>query len=295
MKCQSLFPTERSYSNGDGTTFALKVIIFVCNIIANGGLLYAIIKLQLTRRPAFIFYSFTCLSDLLISILIQPLMAYTATLPIKSCTILDVIAQCLAHSLCEFSGIMLTLVAIDRYQLMRQKQNWHLIMNKRRAFECVLVSFFVCIIVGVLSVFSSLLSFVYEFQLVLSAINAIILLIVLFIYIRGYIHLTNSVNDLNADVGQRVAKFIAIILAIMALCYIPTFIVYPWYLYNRYKAQHADYKESAFMVVLLSPLVIINSFLSALVLINSSQELHRFFQAKIHALLCRTNQVQNES
>ena len=207
MLCQSLFPTERSYANGDSASLIFNITLCIFNLTANGSLIYALVKLRLINRPSFLFYFSMSLSDFLISLLLQPMMAYTATLQDNNCTPSDVVAQVMAHSFCEFSGLMMTLIAVDRHFQMRRKENWNLIMSLSRARQFIVACSGFCLIIAALSALSSLYSFIYEFQLVLSIVNGSVMVIVMYIYIRGYCHLRNSVANLSTNLGLRVAKF----------------------------------------------------------------------------------------
>ena len=295
MQCQSLFPTERSYANGNTASLIFNIILCISNLTANGSIMYALTKLRLIDRPSYLFYFSMSISDFLISLILQPMMAYTATFQDNSCTTFDVVAQVIAHTLCEFSGLMIMLIAIDRHFQMRRKENWHVIMSSSRARQCIVACSGFCLIIAVVSALSSFYSFIYEFQLILSVVNGSITVIVMFVYIRGYCHLRNSVASLSTNLGLRVAKYITIILVIMAVCYIPTFIAYPMYLYERYAIKSKNYKTTAAVAFLVSPLIVINSFLSAVVLINSSNEIRGFFKQKIDTLFCLTNRQANLS
>ena len=63
------------------------------------------------------------MSDLMISMILQQLMAYTSANGDENCTVHDVIGQCLASSLCEFSGLMMMMIAVDRYR-MKNVESW---------------------------------------------------------------------------------------------------------------------------------------------------------------------------
>ena len=288
MRCQSLFPNKRSLTNGDLSGLIFNIATCIINLSANGSIIYAILRLRLNTKPCFMFYLSMSISDLLISLTLQPMVAYTSTLQDKKCTFDDIVAQVLAHSLCQFSGLMMMLIAVDRYFQMRRKNNWHTLMSRMRARLCIAACLGLCLILALISALSSLYAFVYEFQLVLSIANGGILVFVMLVYIRGYCHLRNSIVEFNTNVGLHVAKYIAFILVIMAVCYIPTFIVYPIYLYRRYAAGSMNYKGAASLLGLVSPLVIVNSFLSAMVLMNSSKEIRGFFKQRLDTLLCRT-------
>ncbi|XP_065054650.1 uncharacterized protein LOC135683342 [Rhopilema esculentum] len=266
MKCQAIYPVGTSRNGGSAIGITICIITSLFNVMSNSTLVYSLVKLKLLHKATFIFYFFMTLSDLLIAAFLQPMVSYIETVSKQSCTITDIVGQFLALTLCEFSGLMITLVAIDRYYQIVLVQNYVTFMSKSKALVLVLLAAIICTIVGTVSVIASFWLFIYEFLLFLSVSNAMILLTVCITYLKGYRELHSRVTASNRAIEIRIARHIAALLVAMSVCYIPTFAAQPLWVYSKYKAKHGPSTTVTLFVSSVAPLVIVNSILNTIIL-----------------------------
>lgn len=190
MKCYTIFAKEASIDKDKSVAgTVINVLVLLLNIVTNSSLIYAILKLKLTRKPTFVFYLFMGINDLIIAVVLQPLVGYLSSQNINMCTPLDVIGQFLAHSLCQFSGLMMTFVAFDRYLHMKLLINYNSSMNSKKAYTLVFVAFIACLLIAASSALSSIYRFVFIFQVILTTINIIVLVAVFVVYLRTFHYL----------------------------------------------------------------------------------------------------------
>lgn len=120
-------------------TFAsVNIIIAVSNIVTNAVLTCVLWKLKKLNTISFKFIFVQALSDILIgiSMLASRTVAYMSSFHYH-CQ-LKRYADILCDSLCTFSGVMVLLVALDRYIHMRYLNRYSAWMTKRRAIFLVI-------------------------------------------------------------------------------------------------------------------------------------------------------------
>ena len=285
MKCQSLLPTTRSYSNGDRINISINIILAIVSLTVNGTLFHSIIKLKMSQRTTFRFCLYMCVSDFLISLILQPLISYVSALSENICTAYDVLIQCMAHGFYQFSGFMMTLVAIERYYQLGNRQNTDEHFNKRTANRLIILALVLCLFLVLCSGLSSFYMFLFELQAVLTAINLSIFIAVMILYIKGIRLLRNAVAPTNNNLlVNRVSRKIVTLVVILVLCYIPMFIVYPLYLYRKYKLSK---DIDPYMTIAMSftvPLPVVNGILQPALIIIASKDLRSHVKARIGRL-----------
>ena len=280
MKCQVLLPTSKI--DQIGLTF--MIILAVFNITANSTLFFSIIKLNLVGRPTFKFCIWMCACDLFMSFVLQPLTAYVSTISNDTCTVADVAVQCMTHGLCEFSGLMITFVAIERYRQLRNQQNVNEIGSSKRAKYRIIFAIFFSFIIILLSTLSSVSMLLFEFHITVSTFNFSVLTIVTLMYVKVIYSLNLAVGHVNQHV-TRVSLTVAILIGILLVCHIPSYIVYPMYLHRKYKV-HADIGTSLTVALsFVTQLTAVNSILQVVVMTISSKEVREYVKARIYCLL----------
>ena len=280
MKCQVLLPTSKI----DRTGLTFMIILAVFSIIANSILLFSIVRLNLSGRPTFKFCIWMCACDLFMSFVLQPLTAYVSTISNDSCTVTHIAVQCMTHGLCEFSGLMITFVAIERYCQLRNQQNVNENGRSKRAKHRIIFAIVFSFIIACLSALSSISMFLFEFHMALSAFNFSVLTIITLMYAKVIYSLNLAAGHVNLHI-TRVSLTVAILMGILLVCHIPSYIVYPMYLHRKYKI-NADITESLTVAMLfVTQLAAVNSILQVLVMIISSKEVREYVKARIYCLL----------
>lgn len=80
MKCYTIFAKEASIDKDKSVAgTVINVLVLLLNIVTNSSLIYAILKLKLTRKPTFVFYLFMGINDLIIAVVLQPLVGYLSS------------------------------------------------------------------------------------------------------------------------------------------------------------------------------------------------------------------------
>ena len=294
MKCYTIFAKEAFIEKDESVAGkVINVLVLFLNIVTNSSLIYAILKLKLTRKPTFVFYLFMGINDPLIAIVLQPLVGYVSSQNINMCTPLDVVGQVLAHSLCQFSGLMMTFIAFDRYLHMKLLTNYNYSMNNKKAYTLVFVAFVLCLLIAASSALSSIYRFVFTFQAVLTAINIIVLLAVFVAYVRTFhylrVHIFADATGVITRADIKVAKYIILLLITMIVCYVPNFISLLVWLYQKYHSSLSPNKFAVMVLGFSSTMVVANSFINSILLVLSNLQLRQFFRFK----LCRREQPVN--
>lgn len=162
-------------------------------------------------------------------------------------------------------------------------------MNQRRAHNCILASVGFCTAIALTSLLSSLQLFLFEFQIVLSTLNAFLLSAVMLIYIQGYCHLRNSVDDFGTIASSRVKKFVTASFSMIVLSYVPITVTIPLYSYHRYEIDSDSANIMASLVTTATVLVLITSTLNPIVVMKSCRELRTFIKGKLRGLVCKAS------
>lgn len=285
MTCQSLLPTNRSYSKVDRIGLTMNILLAISGIATNSILLHSIIKLDLSRKSTFKFCVCMCVADLLIALTLQPLTAHASTIHDAKCTVYDVVIQCMAHGYCEFSGLMMALVALERYRQMRNHQNTNQPLNTHTVHRLIITALSLCLLIVLISALSSYYMFLFEFQTALSNLNFIVLIIEVCAYIKGIHSLKNAVAHVNSHLTARVSRKVIILTTILVLSFIPTFIAYPFYTYQKYSARIEITPSMEFAMSLIVPLPVINSTLQAVIVMISSAEIQNHVTAELRRIL----------
>ena len=279
MNCQSVVLTERTYKYGYNIDLASNIILAVSNIAANGTLLYSVVKLNLSGKPTFKYCIWMCICDLLISFVLQPLTGYVYAFSHDACAVTDVALQCMACGLFEFSGLMTALIGIERYRLVRKRHNATDDGSTQRAQGLIILALIFCLLLVLLSVLSSIYMLLFEFQLVISAFNFSILLTVTILGIKGLYSLNINAGHINHQLTARVSRHVAILIAMSIIYYIPIYIVYPMYLYRKYKIKAEITRPMTSAMLLVTPFPIMNSILQAIMMIVSCKEVREYVKA----------------
>ena len=283
MTCQTLLPANRSYAKGDRIAMASNILLAIAGIASNGVLLHSIVKLGLSRKSTFMFCAWMCIADLLTSLTLQPLTAYASTIDEATCTVYDVVIQCMAHGYCEFSGLMIALMGMERNRQMRSHQNAHQPLNIKTAQRLIIIALSLCIFLVLISALSSYYLFLFELQTALSIFNFIILITVVSSYIAGIYSLKRAIVDINSQLTARVSRMAILVTTILVLSYVPILITYPLYIYQKYRANVQVTSPLNIAMSLIVPLPVINSILQAVLVIISSKEIRNYVTGK---LLC---------
>ena len=276
MNCQSVVLTERTYKYGYQIDLVSNILLAVSNMTANSTLLYSITKLKLSGRPTFKYCIWMCICNLLVSLVLQPLTGYVFAFSHDTCEVTDVALQSMAYGLYEFSGLMIAFIGIERYRLLRQRHNARENGSKQTTQGFIIFALIFCLLLVLLSVLSSVYMFLFEFQLAISAFNFSILITVTLMGIEGLYFLIITAGHINHQLTARVSRQVAILIAISVICCIPIYLVYPMYLYRKYKRKAEITRPMTSAMLLFTPFPIMNSILQAIMMIVSCKEIREY-------------------
>ena len=268
--------------------FAMNCLVSILNISVNSTLIYLVFKLRLWGKPTFVFVVFMSISDVIIGLGPQSLVGYLILVPGSGCRKIEILAQSLLHSLCEFSGLMINLITIDRYLHIRFLNNYNRYMNRHKALVMVVVSVVICLLLAALSTVASITNKLFQLQVVLMTINTCMLIAVCALYVICYYRIRNRTralqnlttqgirrNDLHLAIG------ILLIFVTLLICYLPNFVTMTIWLYQKY---YIAGKQKSVTTAILSYsfiLVVLNSSLNALILMYTDRRIRTFLKSKI--------------
>ena len=218
---------------------ALMVFNFISsliNIFSNAFLLYTVRKLKLGTRVSYRFVVALAISELVVGATIQPLFSvvYADTFASKfHATTLHVAVEATAVVPVQFSTLMILLISVDRYLHMKHLNLYNVYMTRRRGNILIICSVFVSILLGILSILASLYEFYIPVSIGVISTDAIVFSALMICYIKAYLSVRKRVaatEVLNGTakgisrVDMQFAKAILVIMASLALRYIPYYI-----------------------------------------------------------------------
>lgn len=212
----------------------INVLIMISNILSSLYLCKAIWDLKLMKTTiSFKFIFALALSDLSIGIFLQPaLIGILFTNDSMHISAVDLIGQIFTFTFSHFSNGMILIIAADRFLHMHHLQNYVTKMNNRRCRQLVILNLTVNLILTVLSVVASSNGFFHSFNLLLSAIDLSILIVIFVLYTRSYYSIRNRISKLELQNGIfrrtsvvrsdfEVSKGVLFILMSIFICYFP--------------------------------------------------------------------------
>ena len=236
------FPYQKELPNRHiAALVTVNTIISLINIAINSFLCFAIFRLKLLKTISYRLVLFLTISDLCIATIEQPLAtsgylhAYHGA---KRAYKLQLVIQFGAFSLCQFSGIMIVIMAIDRYLHMKYLNRYNTVMSNKRAYILISINLLSSLMCGISYTLSSVYGFFFYMNTVLLFIDLTVLLSSFFIYLRAFMTLRSHVasSEIASARSQskgtttrradlQFMKGILLIMLSLSFCYMPYFIL----------------------------------------------------------------------
>ena len=216
------------------TTNALFLLI---SLPLNLFLCYAILKLRLLNRTSFRFILALTISDLCSILILEPLYIVQYTSAFKgniSSHNWQLVTQFCGFSSCQFSGVMILMIALDRYLHMKYLNNYPSVMTEKRSTILILINAATSLICAILFTISSIYGFFFYVNIVYLFADLAVFLTCYLVYLQAFLTLRANVADSNirndtsrnnirrADV--KFAKGVLFIMLALSICYMPYFI-----------------------------------------------------------------------
>ena len=302
-KCETLWPDPESISVGNRISLVIaNIIIGVSNIIANMFLIYALSRLKQLSKISYKLILCLSISDFCVGLILQPLVTVVMFVNGEELSCHSKLAaQSFSFLFCQFSGVMIMIITLDRYLHMKYLNKYSLYMTPRVANMLVAGNVLSSICIMLSSIFASKYHGFFPFQSGLIVLDSIVILTIFIIYTSTYVSVRNREQGLQTlhnvnkyQTGERkkvdikgchhlaLAKTMVFIVISLFICYVPYFIVgfiRPYKNYIRGK----DPKESIDVLLLWSFVcVYLNSFLNVLIFVSGNKGLQRFMLAMVN-------------
>ena len=262
-------------------------MIMLVNIALNIILCSAILKLKFLRKVTYHFILSLAVSDLCIGIFVHGMITAILTCVLAG-NVAGIHQLLLFHqAICvcfgQSSGLMLLMVAFDRYLHMKHLNFYNAYMTKRKSSFFILGSAIISLAAGIAFMFGSLgsaifqiligLTLTYYFMLVL----AIILYIKIFLDFRSHNENTRLSNCHNSEV--KLFKGIFAIMLSFLVCYLP-FLSFNAYFYYSHESGNIteDLGTKLFLAnILLFEIMLTESSINSIILFSCNGKLKRYF------------------
>ena len=216
---------------------AFNTISSLLTTITNAFLLYAIKKLKLDVNTSYRFITALTISELCLSTIGQPLysLLYADVFPDEAFgEIMEIAAQFVGYVTCQFSGLMIFLISLDRYFHMKHLNLYNLHMTKRKGSFLLFCSVILSNLLAVLLTLAFLNGFFSYVYLGVIITNGVLFLLIIYNYINAYVSLKKRVaamaasNDMPHNTSRadlRFAKGVLLIMASLAFRYMPLLVI----------------------------------------------------------------------
>ena len=226
-----LLKLPKNHAIGLLTTNALFLLI---SLPLNVILCHAILKLRLMKKTSFCFIFALTISDLCSILILHPLyfVEYTYAFTGENNTNnVQLAIQFGAFTFCQFSGVMILIMALDRYLQMKYLNRYPSVMTKKRALILILINAATSLICGILFTISSIYGFFFYINIVYLFADLAVLLTSFLVYLQAFMTLRTNVADSNirndtsrspirrADV--QFVKGVLFIMLALSICYMP--------------------------------------------------------------------------
>ena len=269
------------------TFSAVNLFISLSNVATNGFLSYVLWKLKKITTISYRFIFVQSMCDILVgsALLVSRLVSYRISFA-QFCHLkayADIVCDCL----CMFSGIMVSLIALDRYIHMRFLNQYSIWMTQRRATMLIILNGSLCVIVGIVQVLAYLRGW---HNLVLLILNCIAILLILgtstgYFYAYKSLHVRTKQVDFDRSLPKNAntarpkrnptKEFLKAMIAILSsfmICFTPFVIMSALKFANR--NQTVSEARTIIILFYISRLfVCANSSLNAILYLSLNREL----------------------
>ena len=182
----------------------INLFISVSNVATNGLLSHVLWKLKKLNTTSYRFIFVQSICDILVgsAMLITRSASYFNSFA-QFCD-LKAYADIICDTLCMFSGVMVTLIALDRYIHMRFLNRYSVWMTKRRAILLVILNGSICFVVGGIQILAYLGHWYHLVLLIQNCVAILLIVSTSTVYIYAYKSL--SIRTKQIDFGRSAPK-----------------------------------------------------------------------------------------
>eukprot|EP00794_Sanderia_malayensis_P007459 gene7459-8281_t len=315
--CQSVYPSRQGFGE---TRLALlltcNVVVTLLNIIVNIFLIFALKATNQLRNLSCKLIACLSLSDICVGLVLQNVVSVLLT-AFKSengnCTV-ELVSQFLSYTFPQISGVMIMIIALDRWVHMKFLNKYSSMMNQRTACFMILGNVVFALGIAIVSVVASVYKKFFLFNAVLIIMDSIVILLIYVAYIftfrsvRAHMkgmrrrakendrvedyHRAQSTTPalattaaaagaISKKVDKRdaqLAKTMVLILTSLTVCYIPYFVVGLYWSYVRYYKNTMTSLALDTLVWVSFLLVYMNSSLNAIIFILRNKQMRRLLK-----------------
>lgn len=298
QNCQSVFPSRADLRD---SSFAFltsaNVILTVLNIGVNIFLIYALSSTKQLKKISCRLIMYLSLSDICVGLLVQNPVTVLLTLFKKNSNCpLELTGQSTSYIFPQISGVMIMIIAIDRWLHMKFLNRYSSLMNKRRAHLMVLANVCLALLIAAASVLASLYDFFFIFNAILVVTDVSVVVVIYISYVSTFKSVRTqlaSIRKRNKETNNRLesssaekstlrkkpkkldtelAKTMIFILTSLTVCYLPYFIVGLYWSYIRYQEKSKTGEALDTVLWCCFILVYLNSTLNAAIFIKRNKK-----------------------
>ena len=258
--CYSVYPNREDFKASNIVSLmVVNILISLLSISANSFLIYAIIKTRQTDRISSQFILCLSVSDCCVGIILQPIVILLLTdfAEVHNCA-LELTAQFLSYTFPQISGVMIVIIAFDRFLHMKYLNQYSTYMTKRRGGLLVAINVMLAFFIASCSLAASLHGKFFIFNTVLVGIEVSVAIVCIVIYMFTYriVHQQTdqmrkeqlNMKILSPDASKNVpkqdlklAKTLVFVLTVYSICYLPYLILgLVWSYYQYYKGDQVS-------------------------------------------------------
>ncbi len=308
FSCQVVYPARNNFSKPRlAVLLSLNVVLTILNLLVNVFLIYALVttnQLKSVSRRLIVCLS---VSDIGVSLFHQNFISVIlgALQSSRSCA-LELTSQFFGYVFPQTSGVMILIIAYDRWLHMKYLHRYSILMSWRRACRLVFANVALSVLVASASIIASIYKKYFVFIAVLIAVDFNAFVLNLTAYILTYrstkqhteqpptryqvngnteaapspvVSLTITKKAKKRD--TKLAKTMILILVSLTACFIPYFVVV---LYWSYMHHHLRIATSVSLDTALWCsffLGYFNSTLNAVIFIMSNKKTYTFLKTKL--------------
>lgn len=307
--CETVYPSRNNFSSsGLAVLLALNIILALLNIAVNSFLIFALKATGQLKNISCRLIMYLSLSDIGVGLVLQPLVsAMLGALHYNRNCSLELTGQVLSYIFPQISGVMVMIIASDRWLHMKYLNKYASLMNWQRARLMILVNLGLSLTIAAASIIASVYQkfFIFNAILVLTDFSVVILTYIAYIStfrsVRKHsasIRLrskdspsqsrascttttTTSISKKTRRRDARLAKTMIFILTSLTACYVPYFAVGLYWSYLKYHLRTATSLPLDALLWVCFLLVYLNSSLNAMIFIRRNKKVYTILKVKL--------------
>ncbi len=301
--CQTVYPSRKSFSGSMlAVLLTCNVILTLLNIIVNVFLIYALKVTNQLRNISCTLIAYLCMSDICVGLVLQNLVSVLLGAFKKNINCAaDLSGQFLSYIFPQISGVMIMIIALDRWLHMKFLNKYSTLMNMRRANFLVLANIILAVVIAIASLLASIYKEFFLFNAILVATDVTVVVVIYIAYIftfrsvRGHMRSMRKRAKENGPAqpssgatkkktsrrDARLAKTMVFILTSLTICYLPYFIVGLYWSYLRYYKNTVTSLALDTLLWFCFLLVYLNSSLNAIIFIRRNKHGYRLLKRQL--------------